>query len=804
MAEKNGNGPAWLYQDDNYKGKAFAFPSDDIDPELKKEKAWCMGWAKAIYAKLLNDQAYLSIDKIRRIELLRLYALGDQPRDKYIDWLVGDINQNPMREGYYNLDSEIFSPMPAYLRKVMGRLESQDQKLSVTAIDPLSGTEKENLMWDSWFDLEFGAIEELIRLNAQIPKESNDVKYVPQSKEELEAFNQVGGFKLRHEIDMEKGLAYTDYVSDLKEVRKKFLFDLCAINAGAYRDFVDIDGVVKYEYLDFARLVINGTRETGFKDSRFWGYMRFETITNVRAKTGLKEDELINLCRMYQGYFGNPTFSAESGNSALYTNAYDRVTGTYNYDNYLVPVFECEMKSVDTEYKTKRKTKYGTTMYGTSKYGEVYNTPTKKTSTVTLPQVYRCHWIVGTEYAYDYGQQFDIPRFGNKRIPALSCHAYQLPGKSMVEQCQGALDQIHLAYLKLQNALASAAPNGLAIEVGALNNINLGDGDKKPLDLISLRMATGSMVYKATTHAGKVNQFQGKPIERIEGGIGSLFEEIIRTFELNFNFIAELSGIDRFSAVAAKPGETTATEINQIASSASDAIQPIYSGWLYARESGARNALEKIRLQIKYKNGYDVYYPILGNATIENFRISREASDRVYGLKIEALPSQNYQQIMLQAAQEALKPGRDGEKLTYPDYLLIVDMIMKGMLRQARMILSYRIEVQRQEALRLQRENVELQGEQGAKMEREKRISESQRAKEAMMLEAVKAFLKNEVTANSQLATLKEKVLLTLLEPLVSGGQGQPGQPGEGAQGMPQGMEELGAMMGGNQSEPEM
>lgn len=773
MAQEKQNGPSWLYQDQDYKAKNLVFPSDDVDPEIKKEKGWCTSWAKAIYSKMLNNQAFVSIDRMAKMETNRLYALGSQPRYKYQDMLIGDVNENPGREGYYNIDWSIFSPMPAYIRKVIGRLESSDHKLSVNAVDPLSGTEREDMMWDSYYELKHGLQEQAIKMNAGIEEDNNETKYVPSSMEELEAFNQVGGFKLKHEIDMEKALNYTDYVSDIKEIRRKCEFDFIAINCAAYRDFVELDGTVKYEYLDFARLVIDGNRENGFKSSRFWGYMRFETITNIRAKTRLPEAELIKFCTKYQNWFGNPVFIWEQDiQNSL--SVLDPVTGTYKYDNYLIPILDCEMKSVDTEYKTTRTTKHGTKVYAKEKYGEVKDSATKKTTKVAIPQIYRCKWIIGSDISYDYGLQYDIPRVGTNKVPEFSCHAYALPGKSMTEQCIGPLDQIELAYLKMQNAMAQATPNGLAIEFGSLNNINLGNGDLKPLDLIKIRTATGNLVYKATTHAGKYNAFQGKPIEKIEGGIGSLFNEIIQTFELNFNFIAELSGIDRLSAVASKGGETTATEITQTVASASDAIQPIYSGWLNIRESGARNALEKIRLQIKYRNGYNVYYPVLGSATIENFRISKEYASRTYGLKVEAIPTSNFMQVMLQAASEALKPGKDGENISYGDYLLIVDMIFKGMLKQARMLLNYRLEIRKQQAIKVQQENIALQGKEGQKMEQEKRLSAAEALKGEMMLEAVKAFLKREVDASTEQGKLQSELIKTLVMPVANPQQSAP------------------------------
>lgn len=763
--EKKQQGPSWLYQDSKYIGSTGVFPNDDVDPETKKTPEFAMAWAKAVYSKMINNGSFVSIDRMTRFELLRLYAAGNQPKEKYMDTLIGSVNQNPERKGYYNVDWTIFSPMPAYIAKTLGRLSQQSIKVTVDAIDPMSGQEKEDMMWDKYFELEFGKIERSVRQNAQILENEPSKKYVPQSLEELEAFNSVGGFKLKHEIDFEKAISYTDYVSDIEDVQRRYYFDLMAIGCAAYEDFVDIDGTEKFRYLDFARLVIDGDRETGFKNSRFWGYYDFVSISTLRAKTGLPESELIKYCQQYQNWFGNPEFIWRDAMTQDISNVYDPVTNTYKYDNYLVPVIRGEVKSVDTHYKTKRKTKYGTEVYAKSKWGKIYDDQNRKTRVVSIPNIYKFAWVVGSDICYEYGLQNDIPRSGPKKIPSLSVHADAIPGKSMTERCIGPLDQIELAYLKLQNALAEASPNGLAIEFNSLNNINLGNGDLTPLNLIQIKRATGDIVYKATTHTGKYNMYQGKPIEKIEGGIGPLLNEIITIFELNFNFIAELSGIDRISAVAPKGNEVTATEITQTVASASDTAQVLIKSWNKVRASGAQNAVERIRQQVKYRNGYDVYYPVLGSATLENFRISREYADRAYGIKIEVLPTNNFAQYMLNAAQEALKPGKDGENISYPDYIMIVDMISKGMLNQARMVLNYRLETRKKEAIKLQQENIRLTGEQGQKQQQMKNEAEAQKRKDELVKELVKGLFSMQENQNAEIEKMKTELLKAYLMP---------------------------------------
>lgn len=739
-------------------------PTDDVDPETKKSKDWCIAWAQSIYGKFLCNQSYTSVDQIRRMEELRLYGAGCQPRDRYMDLLIGDVNENPTREGWYNVNWDIFSPMPAYKRKVMGRLETQDHKVTVNAIDALSGKEKEDAMWNALFKTQFSEIEKQVQVLSKTQPMNDESEYIPESREELEAFNMVGGFKLKHEIGMEKAITYTEYLSDIKEIKRKCNSDLIDIGCCATRDFIDVDGKEKFEYMDFARLIVDHDRETGFKKSRFWGYLKFYTISEVRSwRPDISESELMSMARNFANRLGNPLWTWDFQNVVDYR---DPISNAYVYDTYRVAVLVCEFRSVDSIYKTQRITKYGTPVYGKSPYGEIYNTSKKKTTITTVPNIYFCDWIVGTNQTLRHGQQFDIPKTKNKEIPPLSGHFYSLPGKSIVESVLTPLDQVQLANIKLQNALANAAPSGLQIEYGALNNINLGDGDMTPLELITMKRQTGDIVYKATTHAGKYNAPAGPPISASAGGIGPLLNEIITIFELNLQFISEFTGIDRVSAVSQKPGETTATEAKLSVAATSDAIQPIYAAWISMKESMSRNACDKIQLEIKYGGGYEAYYPILGKSTLEVFKLSKDYADRTYGLMVEALPTADFKNVMFAAAQEALKPGKDGENISYGDYLMIVGLIDRGMLKQAQMILNFRLEKRKKQSIQLQRENIQLQAGETKQLE-------DQKFKQQLALEMVKHIGNKELAGDASFEALKKSLIDGYLIPALTPQQDQ-------------------------------
>lgn len=755
-----------IYVDDKFTKGNYVFPSDKVAPDEKKG-TWTLQYLQAIYSMFVRGQCFTSNEMFARYNNSRDYGAGRQSIEKYLDLIIGPRDQQGKRKGNFNCSHDIFSPAPKYKRIIRGRFESQRHRCVATAIDAKSGAEKEDLKWEMFFKSKFGKQERKIKENAMIPVE-NGIEYVPESMEELEMYEKIGGFKSSKELEIEAALDYTDYYSDWNEIQRKLIDDIVDINIAVFRDYIDSStGKEMYEYMDPAVCCLDNSKETGFKNGRFWGYYKLYDIKTIRMESNIEEEELQKLAIRYGDSFGNNSANFIRGfNTADYV---DR-NGVRNYDEYKVPVFVGEMKSIDYVYKTRRTDKRGQTkLYDqTDDYGKVLDTPTKKTEVYKIMNVYKGCWIIGTEHVFNDGQQVNIPR-PNKKEPCLSVHAYALPGKSIMETIESCLDAIQLQKMKLESAMASAPPNGLKIEFGALNNINLGDGNLKPKELIKIYRQNGDIIYKATTHYGRQNT-QGSPIEKIEGGIGNMLEESIRIFEMNFNFIAELSGIDRVSAVSAKPGETTATEVQNSVAATTDALQPIYQALISMKERAAANASSKIQLAIKYNpEAYNAYYPILGTSNVELLKISQDITDAQYGIKIEVLPTDQMKQSLRLAIQNALKPGKDGGGITWSDAATIEMFIERGQVKYAQALLAYREEKRRKDAMELQDKNmknaettaINLEKEKQKTLQMEAALKEQRESKNIIL----KGLMDMEVNKDSSLHSIKENLILQYFAP---------------------------------------
>lgn len=695
------------YQEGNY-----PFPRHDI-PAGQKLEDWHRKFCEAMLACWITGNTGIPYSKIARFEHLRAVGNGTQSVAQYQDTLLGPEKTEAdrgAREGYMNIDWKIFSVAPKFKYVVMGIMESQEHSIVANAIDKLSVNEKDTIKWDKWFESTYR--KELSGIRKSIGLKETSGGYLPETREELELFQNMGGFKLKKEVSIVKGLDYGFYISDGKQLKRKLIEDFIDINIAATKDYIDqYTKKVKVRYVNPSNLIIQYSRKDDFKGSEWAGELIKVSITDLRKNTDLTEDELREIAGKYNNIGGNPDITS-----------WDSVSlegGGYKYDGFWIDVFDGEYKTVNDKYSTTRKDAEGnlvtreegsTDPYKMKRYyGK--DTDKRKTKKTTTKTVHRAKLIIGTNHVYDWGLQFDIPRPGKKEVE-LSYHVYKLPGRSIMDLTETNHDQIANTWFKLQNAIAMASPAGIAVEYSSLQNMRLGGNKMEPLELLSIKRDTGDMVYRATTHKGQVfSSHAGKPIQELQGGIGRQLEEFIRIFELNIEFIRETTGINRIADASSPDPEQSVFGSKLALAGTNNALKNIYSGYIYLKEKMAKNMALRLQIAVRHsKETYDGYYPVLGKSNLEVLSIGAEILDADFYIKIEAKPTDKQKEDIRIAAIEAMKPsGKDGTHgLDWGDFLLITDILDNGDIKFAQALFIHKTIKNRREQLQLQRENMAI------------------------------------------------------------------------------------------------
>ena len=730
----------------SYQRGSYPFPKDEI-PTEEKNAEWSKKWCEAMYAAYVSDRTGVPYSTIDELINLRLYAQGKQPIEKYQEHLLDESEAGGELTGYMNVDWSIFSVMPKFLHIVRGIFEEQEHSIVATAIDPKSNEERELEKLRKWFKGRYKPILDAAHDMAGVRQEP---EWIPETLDELEIYQQAGGFKMAKETEIEEALDYTMYISDWKEIKRKLLDDLSTINCGAVKDFTDqYTRKVKSRWVDPIKLIMQYSRHWDHRNSEYAGEIISETISNIRKQTNLSEDVLRELAMFYNGRNANQ-------NLASWTEEDLRLQGGgWKYDNFSIEVMDAEWFSVNQKKFLNRTNERGDTLMYEQTDDKIYNTDKKKTKINRYKVVYRAKWIIGTDYVYDYGLQYDVPRPGKKEVE-LSYKFYKLPGRSIVSLAVPNLDQIQITWLKMQNALAMSSNSGVAVEYTSLMNMKLGGEKMEPLEILSIRRDTGDLIYKMTTHMGKANIPGGmRPIQELTGGIGPQLNEFIQLFDLNLNFIRDLTGINQI-ADASNPDPNQSVGGAEMAIVATNnALKPLYSGYVRLKEQTAKSCAMRIQLLVRHdKKAYEGYLPVVGGAGVKILSVGTRVIDADWSIRIQAKPTQQRKQMILEAAMKAMQPDRDGfTGIEESDFMMIERLLEAGNEKLAEVMLNYRSKKNKDRQLQVQRENMELDG----KREQESARVKSQLARDEEVHKTDQEIRKETAKADLELRNEKEK-----------------------------------------------
>jgi len=680
-----------FYVNNDYKGKGFVRPSDDTPPPMKEKAPYNLAWAKYIYGSHMDGVSGIPYNWNTKINNLRAYAHGRQSTNLYKKWFSQNVINNPnevsatdnnsdqnnqiqnARKHYMDVDFEqIFSPAPKYMNYLIGKFAKIDIEPTVQAIDERSGAEKETKKWGLWAkkftQQDFSEIDAI----RGVPQE--EPEYMPQTLEELAMYENMGHFKMVYEIGMEKSLQFTNQISQEKKLRKKIVRDLITANVGAYLDYVDSDGIVKYQYVDPSNLIIEYGDKNVFDSARYFGTVIGYRIPDIRRKfPNMDEKDIEKLARTFVGSYSNPdTVNA----------SYDEANGVFGYDEFNIPVLKYSFLTVNKQYFQNRVTKSGDTIRARVGYKENGSLNVRKNDAQSMQEmfhecVYEGCWIIGTDLVFDHGKMNDIPYDPKYKKARLPIHVCKLEGKSIVEQMMPLLDQIQMTFLRLQNAIAKAPPSGLKIDIGKMKKLSMHGKKWGPRDLIRLYTQTGHMLYDSSVSEGQIDPNirptdPGKAIEELKGGVGSAISDAIQSFEFCFGSISEMTGIDRASVVSAQPDRTSATETKVAAAGSSDTLFTIVDGLVEILKSGAECAA--LRIQSRCLIDDSPYVAVIGKQAVEAIKIAGSMPPVYYGINITVQPTSDDKEEIKSAAQLALKSG----SLSMPQYLFLVDSLNSG------------------------------------------------------------------------------------------------------------------------------
>ena len=676
------------------------FPSHFVDPRDKNYK-WYLQYAKAAWRNWNSEvPTTMFFHASGKYKTFRDYAMGKQSVNKYKP-LLGVVDDKDKDSATLNIDWGIIPIYPKMRRTALGMLDKVDYNIDGAVIDPVS------IAADADY---FKTMKAKIMLREQAAKqnpellESAVLKPLPGEPidmEELE-IQMEGGYKNTKAMEAEMGVTFIFEKNNMTELRRQVRRDIWDFGVGGYKHWTSKQGEVLIRKVDIRNVIMGISLLPDMSDTPYVGELEYMTLTELADQCAgeFTNEQLKNIAEQTAGKYGNP--------GRIPPGSYFNIRA---YNTWRVRVLDMEWKGLNDMVYKEQKTKAGNIVFNKVDFN-AKPTDDMKVVRKRIETLHRCKWIVDTDYMYEWGMAQNQTRRKSEGYAKArySYHFFapefdQMICTSMTEQVISIVDQVQLAYYKLQNAINTARPKGIMIEIGGLEDIPLGKGGTKlsPGKVLKMYNHQGTLVYRKVDKQGRMSNY--RPIEELEGGLGRDAAEYFNVITNNIDLLRNIVGLNEMTD-GSTPGERTLTTVAQIAyQSSNNALSNIVYADRFLVESLANSVAMRLQDVVKYRS-VEGYVNALGEGSMKFFKMSKDISNCELGIFLKDKPTDAQRQQLL----ERMKMFEVQQILEPEDVFLIENTTN---IKLAQKILTYKVKKRKAEKERLamqqQQQNAQIQ-----------------------------------------------------------------------------------------------
>lgn len=623
-----------------------------LTPNVQSKKDWAYGEsiAKAIYGQVTGVSSYFFL-RNQRFRKNREIANGRMNMQVFMDRLNFDGKVN-----YANINWQAIKIVNTAIGRMVARFMGRKEKVQVTAVDLEAKARKNKAAIEAEYYMmnkERLMAEEEATGVPMIPQD----QFIPEDKDDLDQwvaeFNQLPE-EIKFSLATNNILNANDLYGTIKE---KLIWDAASTGLIGTYTYMNEQGEVVIEWLRPENIIYSFSEFNDFRDTTMRGYIRSVKISQLRQKYGvqaggkLTEEKLFEIaqnCKEYQ-LIDKLTWMQE-WNTALYRP----------YDEWNIDTIEFEIKSFDEDAYTVTKTKEN----GSTIVRKGVPQKIKENQKVVKSgeyNIYRGVFIMNPQTMLEWGVKKNMVRpqdpkeLGNAEF-SYSFYMYQsqdMRNVSIPEKVEEPIEQMILARLKIQQLVSKMKPAGAAVNIDALQAIDMGlTQPTTPLEIKKIWEQTGDLYYRGRDAEG--NFIQTPMTELANNGFVGQVEGLIRLYEFHYKVLQdELGENPNISNAISAPRVTTENAQSALVT-AEQATEHIYDAYLYLMQDVAKKVACLCSDSVKY--GAKTYRDILQEEDVDG---------RVFATKIDMMP---------QAQEIANLEGMlNNAILSDPEFILYVD-----------------------------------------------------------------------------------------------------------------------------------
>ena len=691
-------------------GYVTQFPSQSVDDATKASKEYGLEVARGIQNEWFRKSAGTGrfLQNQREFHRLKLYARGEQSIQKYKDEfsINGDLS-------YLNLDWKPVPIIPKFVDIVVNGMQDRLFTVKAFAQDPTSTKERTNFVEGVQEDIlakEFiSEIEQKLGIDVANVKGDD----IPQSKEELELYMQIG-YKPSIEIAHEQAIDNVFKRNNYHELKKRLDYDQTVLGIScAKHTFNNTDGI-KLEYVDPANLVYSYTEDPNFQDVYYFGEIKQIKSNELKKQFPGLSDEEFEDCVRRSGKINQYDYTNNDSN-----DSYDSNTLTVMYFNWKTweqSVFKVKETSSGGKKAIKKDDKFNPPKDQRTRFEKIAQ---------AREVVYEGMMVLGANKLLKWEKAKNMVRPDSNVNKVMMNYVVTAPrfykGKieSLVSRMITYADLIQLTHLKLQQVIQRMTPSGVFVDADGLSEIDLGNGTNyNPQEALNLYFQTGSIIGRSTNVEGDPNPGR-LPIQELPGGGGQQSNLLIQAYNYYLNMIRDVTGLNE-ARDGSDPDPNALVGVQKLAAANSNtATRHILHSSLYLTISLAEAISIRIKDVLEFHPQRDAFITSIGRFSVGALKEVGSLHLHDFGIFLELDPDADEKQLVENNIQAAL--SRD--QIYLED---VIDIRQIKNIKLANQLLKYkRAKKAKQDQERAQ-QNIQAQSQANAQAAQAAELAKSQ------------------------------------------------------------------------------
>jgi hypothetical protein len=585
------------------------------------------------YLERAFNSGYFS-KRNKKFDKNRKFARGRQPMAEFLDLLNVD-----GKEAFVNLDMKAPAIAPKFIQVMIGGFMKREEKVRVSAIDPISTDKKKYEREEAEFRMNFGEEIKGIEQEAGL-KLMPDNAYTPEDYEELDLFFG-GQYQLPEEIMFEKGITAVFDTSGWDVIKRKLLEDMIEVGLACTKVSSSRDGKITVRRVIPENLIYSYSDYDDFRDMSFIGEVISMKIADLREMyPNIEEEKFFKISQKSKNY----TSSVKWEEKFRYN--IDRP-----YDDWTVDVLDFEIRTVDSMIYQARINKFGNLIVEKKDKEPQKVGDNKEIIRKTMKVNYHGVYVMNSDIMLEWGIAKNMikPSIAKELSDVFFSYSLymhenlDLENMAIPERMETSIRQMTLAHLKIQQLVAKLRPSGLIIDIDSLSDISLGQGKNvTPMEIQQIYDQTGNIYYRRKTEDG--DNMNGVPISEApnSGSIGQI-QELITVYNHYLTRLRDEIGVNEYrEGASVNPKLGLGIQRSQVEAS-NNATDFIYDGYL------------NLYKQTSFKSALLLYDSVLyGGKQYREYLSDREVKDKQFDVIVEVMPDDAEKQFLNSMIQTAI------------------------------------------------------------------------------------------------------------------------------------------------------